>query len=221
MSETILITGANRGIGLELTRLWRKRGDTVLAACRKHSSALANLGAEVIEGVDVTTDDGIETLRRAVGERPLDILFNNAGILGNESLDRMDWDSIRRQFEVNTLGPLRITQALLDNLHSGSRVALMSSQLGSIAENTSGGRYGYRISKAALNMAGRTLAADLRDRGIAVTLLHPGYVQTDMTGHQGNVTPEQAAAGLVQRVDEMTLAGSGGFWHAGGREIPW
>ena len=221
MSETVLITGANRGIGLELTRLWRKRGDRVLAACRGASAELGELGAEVIEDVDVTTERGMDRLRSAVRDQPLDILFNNAGILGDESLENMDWDSLRRQFEVNTLGPLRVTLSLMDNLQRGSRVAMMSSQLGSIEENTTGGRYGYRISKAALNMAARTLAADLRSRGIAVILLHPGYVQTDMTGRQGNVLPEQAAAGLIQRVDQLTLDHSGSFWHARGRVIPW
>lgn len=221
MSDTVLITGANRGIGLELARLWRKRGDRVLAVCRKASPALEDLGAEVIEGVDVTTEKGMDRLQSAVKDQPLDILFNNAGILGDEMLQRMDWDSLRRQFEVNTLGPLRVTLSLLDNLRRGSKVAMMSSQLGSIEENTSGGRYGYRISKAALNMAARTLAADLRSSGIAVVLLHPGYVQTDMTGRQGNVLPEQAAAGLIQRIDQLTLDQSGSFWHARGRVIPW
>lgn len=221
MAETIVITGANRGIGLELARLWHKRGDTVIAVCRRGSDELRDLGVEVIEDVDVTQDAGIRRLADHLGDRPIDVLFNNAGILGNEGLQAMDWESLERQFQVNTLGPLRVTLGLLDHLSQGSKVALMSSQLGSISENTSGGRYGYRISKAALNMAGRSLAADLRARGIAVVLLHPGYVKTDMTGHSGNVLPERAAAGLIQRVDELTLEGSGGFWHAEGRPIPW
>lgn len=221
MAETIVITGANRGIGFELARLWRKRGDTVIAACRHGSEALAELGVEVIDGIDVTQEAGVSRLAEALGNRTIDVLFNNAGVLGDETIQSMDWDSLERQFQVNTLGPLRVTLGLLDHLKDGSKIALMSSQLGSISENTSGGRYGYRISKAALNMAGRSLAADLRTRGIAVVLLHPGYVKTDMTGHLGNVLPEQAAAGLIQRVDQLTLEASGGFWHAEGRPIPW
>lgn len=221
MPDTILITGANRGIGLELSRCWQRRGDHVIGACRKASPALIKLGIEVIEGVDVADDAAVIALKRALGDRRLNILFNNAGILAREPLDKLDWESIRKQFEVNTLGPLRITAGLLDHLQSGNKVALMTSRMGSISDNTSGGYYGYRISKAALNAVGKSLAEDLRRKGIAVALLHPGYVQTDMTSHGGDVTPEQAVAGLVQRVDELNLENSGGFWHANGQRLPW
>ena len=221
MPETILITGAGRGIGLELARCWQLRGDHVIGACRKASAALIKLGVEVIEGIDVADNDAAALIKRALGNRRLDVLFNNAGILAREPLDKLDWDSIRKQFEVNALGPLRVTAGLLDHLQSGSKVALMTSRMGSISDNSSGGYYGYRISKAALNAAGKSLAEDLRSRGVAVALLHPGYVQTDMTGQGGDVTPAQAAAGLVQRVDELNLQNSGGFWHANGQRLPW
>lgn len=221
MSQTILITGANRGIGLELARAWHQRGDQVIAVCRQRSDALGRLGVEVLDGIDVTRDSDIQRLRDALRGRPLDILYHNAGILGRETLDHMDIDRVREQFEVNTLAPLRLTLALLDNLNPGSKIGLMSSILGSIALNEEGGYYGYRISKAALNAAGRTLSVDLRPRGIAVGLLHPGYVMTDMTGHQGHISPQVAAERLVARMDELSLENTGHFWHAEGRELLW
>ncbi|MGI9381768.1 MAG: SDR family NAD(P)-dependent oxidoreductase, partial [Methyloligellaceae bacterium] len=128
---------------------------------------------------------------------------------------------IRRQFEVNTLGPLRVTKALMARLGRGSKVAIVSSWMGSLAENTAGGSYGYRISKCAVNMAGLNLAHDLRPQGIAVVLLHPGYVSTDMTGGGGTVDPEDAARGLIARIDALTLDKTGTFWHAEGHELPW
>ncbi len=128
---------------------------------------------------------------------------------------------MRRQFEVNSLGPLRVTAALRGNLGQGSKVAIVTSRMGSIEDNTSGGRYGYRMSKAAVNMAGRSLANDLKDRGVAVAILHPGFVRTEMTGHQGLIDPPESAAGLIARIDELTLETTGGFWHANGEIIPW
>jgi len=220
MARTV-ITGANRGIGLELTRLVLARGDSVVAACRTASEELRATGADVVEGVDVTRDAAVARLVHHVGESKIDILINNAGILSRETLDDLDFDRIRRQLEVNALGPLRVTAALLPGLQRGSKVALVTSRMGSIADNSSGGSYGYRMSKAALNIAGASLARDLAERGIAVAVLHPGFVRTDMTGGQGMVDPKQAAAGLLARIDELTLETSGGFWHANGERLPW
>ena len=124
------------------------------------------------------------------------------------------------QFRVNSLGPLRVTQALADNLHEGSKVAIVSSRVGSIADNSSGNYYGYRMSKSAVNMAGMNLRHDLEPRGIAVALLHPGLVATEMTGGQG-IKPVDAASGLVARIDELSLENTGGFWHAEGYVLPW
>ncbi len=218
---TVCITGANRGIGLELARRYKARGDAVIAVCRSKSKALKELEVQVSEGVDVTIDDSIEGLLAELDGVPIDILINNAGILSDESLDDLDFDRIRRQFEVNSLGPLRLTAALRPNLREGSKVAIITSRMGSIDDNTSGGRYGYRMSKCAVNMAGRSLAHDLQDAGIAVAILHPGFVRTDMTGGQGLIDPPESAAGLVDRIDELTLETSGTFWHANGDVLPW
>ena len=217
-----IVTGANRGIGLALTRELKQRGHQVLAACRKGSSELSALGVEVVEGVDVTRDDGIEALVRAVGGRTIDLLINNAGILiWPDRLEALDVENIRRQFEVNALGPLRVTAALRQRLAKGGKVALITSRMGSIEDNTSGGTYGYRMSKAALNIAGKSLSVDLKGSGVAVAILHPGMVKTDMISGRGEVEPEHAARGLLARIDALTLETSGGFWHANGERMPW
>lgn len=217
----VCITGANRGIGLELARQYRERGDQVVVACRSASDGLRELGVEVVEGVDVADNESVAGLVERLDGRRLDVLVNNAGILSDESLQDLDFDRMRRQFEVNSLGPLRVTAALRHNLGPGSKVAIITSRMGSIADNTSGGRYGYRMSKAAVNMAGRSLAHDLSDAGVALAILHPGFVRTDMTGHQGLVDPPESASGLIARIDELSLETSGSFWHANGEELPW
>jgi len=221
MTKHVVITGANRGIGLELARQWHNRGERVTALCRKSSEPLAALGVRVIEAVDVTDENSLAEARKAVGDDPVDILFNNAGLLTDEGLDTLNWDRIQTQFEVNTLGPLKTTDAFMDLLHKGSKVALMTSRMGSIADNDSGGRYGYRMSKAALNAAGKSLAVDLKPRGIAVAILHPGYVKTAMTGQTGHINPDEAAERLIKRVDELNLNNTGTFWHSDGSELPW
>jgi len=221
MAETIVITGANRGIGLALAQQWKARGDRVLAVCRQASTALVDSGVEIIDGVDVSTADGVSNLASALGDTSVDLLYNNAGIMLSETVDDMNYEQILQQFEVNTMGPLRVTMALLNNLHAGSKVGLMTSRMGSIADNTSGKKYGYRISKAGLNAAGKSLALDLHDRGIAVAILHPGWVQTDMTGHSGNLTVDEAASNLIARMDELNLENSGTFWHSDGSVLPW
>jgi NAD(P)-dependent dehydrogenase (short-subunit alcohol dehydrogenase family) len=114
-----------------------------------------------------------------------------------------------------------VTQALLGNLQPGAKIGIVTSRMGSVGDNTSGSYYGYRMSKAAVNAAGKSLAMDLKERGIAVALLHPGYVRTEMVGGGGDVEPEQAAAGLIARLDELTLDTTGGFWHANGEALPW
>ena len=216
----ILITGANRGIGLELSKQLLSRGDEVIAVCRKASKELQSLNLRVIEGIDVCTDQSIGSLQTQLGDEPLDWLVNNAGILSVESLDNLDFGTMEQQFRVNALGPLRTTAGLLQNLPSGSKVGIITSRMGSIEDNTSGSYYGYRMSKAAVNMAGMSLARDLKDRGVAVALLHPGMVATDMTGGRG-VPTEHSAAGLIQRMDGLDLATTGSFWHAEGEQLPW
>jgi NAD(P)-dependent dehydrogenase (short-subunit alcohol dehydrogenase family) len=219
--STVVITGANRGIGLELARQYKERGDEVVAVCRRASKELAELGVKVVEGVDVTDGGSVDRLAEGLEGCSIDVLVNCAGILSDESLEDLDLDRIRKQFEVNSIGPLRMTAALRPKLDRGSKVAIITSRMGSIEDNTSGGRYGYRMSKAAVNMAGRSLAKDLEDDGVSVAILHPGFVRTDMTGHQGLVDPPESAAGLIARIDELTLETSGTFWHMSGEKIPW
>ncbi len=219
--KTALVTGANRGIGLELCRQLVARGDRVVATCRCASNELTSLGVRVEEGVDVTSDDSVAHLVRRLEGQSLDLVINNAGILTRESLEQLDFDAIRWQFEVNALGPLRISRALASHMGPGSKLAIITSRMGSIGDNTSGGRYGYRMSKVAVNMAGKSLAHDLAEQGIAVALLHPGYVRTDMTQGNGNVEPTEAARGLIARIDALSMETTGSFWHASGEALPW
>ena len=216
----ILITGANRGIGLELARRYADRGDEVIAACRKASRELKALGVEVIEGVDVNSDDAVADLAAALRGRHVDRLVNNAGVLDRDSLDALDFEAIEQQFRVNAIGPLRVTAGLRDRLAADGKVFVITSRMGSIDDNTSGGYYGYRMSKAAVNMAVKSLSIDLKERGIGVFVLHPGMVSTDMTNHQG-IDPAQAAKGLIERMDSLELGQSGSFWHQEGYPLPW
>lgn len=218
---TALITGANRGIGLALCRLLAARGDQVIAVCRSSSPELESLGVRIETGLDVTSDDSVAALARRLGDTELDLLVNNAGIMTHESLEELDFDRIRRQLESNSLGPLRVTAALLDRLRTGGKIAFLTSRMSSLTDNTSGGDYGYRMSKVALNMAAVSLARDLAARQIAVAVLHPGWVRTSMTGGQGQLDPEESATGLLARIDALTQATSGGFWHANGERLPW
>lgn len=223
--HTIVITGANRGIGLELTRVFTQRGDTVHGICRKAGDELAATGAIVVDGIDVTDPDSVRAGVARLDADRIDVLINVAGILSGEDYDELgDADAIeriRRQFEVNALGPLHVTHALSEKLGRGSKVVLITSRMGSVGDNDSGGSYGYRMSKAALNAAGKSLAIDLAPRDIAVGILHPGFVRTDMTGHQGHLEPAESAALLAERIDELNAGNSGRFLHANGEELPW
>lgn len=217
-----VVTGANRGIGLALARQLAARGKSVLATCRTSTPALDALGVEVTTGVDVTTPAGIERLQSAVGSRPIELLVNNAGILvWGDQLGALDVEGIRKQFEVNALAPLLVTAALKDRLEPGAKVALITSRMGSIDDNGSGGSYGYRMSKAALNMAGKSLSIDLKPRSVSVIILHPGMVKTDMIGNHGQVEPDEAALGLLARIDALSPETTGTFWHANGERLPW
>ena len=217
---TYLVTGCNRGIGLEIVRQLTARGDEVLAVCRQSSNALDATGARVLAGIDVGRGEDMVKLKDALSGQKIDVLLNNAGILRRDSLGEIDYDGMLEQYRVNTLGPLRVTETMLDNLAEGSKVVIVTSRVGSIEDNSSGGHYGYRASKTAVNQVGTNLKIDLQPRGIAVGLLHPGLVATDMTGGQG-IDPVVSAAGLIQRIDELSLENSGGFWHAEGYELPW
>lgn len=221
MSKTVVITGASRGIGLSFAALYKCKGYKVFAACRSCSPELKQLDVEVIDAVDVATNEGLEKLKTSLTGIKIDLLINNAGILRNEILGNLNVETIRDQFETNALAPLLVTETLLDNLAESAKVALITSRMGSITDNTSGGRYGYRMSKASLNIAGMSLARDLEPRGIAVAILHPGLVGTEMIGGVGDITPDQAAERLSQRIDELNLENTGTFWHSNGEVLPW
>lgn len=219
---TCLVTGANRGIGLEYCRQLQARGDQVIAVCREPSPELEALGARIEAGLDLAeSGTPAELVARLQGQR-LDVVILNAGILQSMGLEDLDPEGIRRQFELNALAPLLLAQALLDQMPRGAKLALMTSRMGSIADNSSGGSYGYRMSKVALNIAGKSLAIDLQPRGIAVAILHPGLVRTRMINFNPNgIAPEQAVEGLLARIDALTLETSGSFWHSNGELLPW
>jgi NAD(P)-dependent dehydrogenase (short-subunit alcohol dehydrogenase family) len=221
MARTALVTGANRGIGLALCRRLKEGGRDVIGVCRKSSPALDALGVRVEAGVDVTSDDAVAGLARRLEGIALDELVCNAGILRDDDLDDRAYDDIRAQFEVNAVAPLRMVAALHRNLRRGGKIALITSRMGSIADNGSGGHYGYRMSKAALNAAGMSMARDLAPAGIAVAILHPGYVRTDMTENSGNIDAADAAKQLVDRLDALAPETTGTFWHANGQVLPW
>ena len=220
--QRVAVTGANRGIGLEIVRHLRARGDEVIAICRESSAELEETGARVVAPIDLGDSDSTASLASELRSESLDMLINNAGVLQSETLGQGDWeDSLRRQFEINALGPLRVTLALAGLMSRGSKVGIVSSRVGSMADNSSGGNYGYRMSKAAVNMAGVNLAHDLRSRDIAVFLLHPGYVRTGMTGGRGSKDATSAGGELVALMDRLTLEDTGSFWHADGYPLPW
>lgn len=218
---TVVITGANRGIGLELVKHYVAQKADVYGLCRNSSDELNATGAKVITKVDMGKPDLLPASLSELKDLSIDLLINNAGVMARESIDDYQPHTIEHQFRVNALGPLLVTQCLLKQLKEGSKVALITSRMGSLKDNTSGGYYGYRMSKAALNAAGVSLANDLKKSGIAVALLHPGYVQTEMVSFGGDVSAEQATKGLTQRIEELNLGNSGTFWHANGEILPW
>ena len=224
MSQRVLVTGTNRGIGLEVCRQLTQRGDEVIATCRKASKELKELDVEIIEGVEVSDPRSLSVLAGKLNGRKIDWLINNAGIAGGLGLSDIDVDAIesfKRMYEVNSLGPLLTTQTLLNNLSEGSKVGIITSRMGSVADNDSGGSYAYRMSKAAVNAAGKSLSIDLKSKGISVGILHPGYVRTDMTNHNGLMDTDESASGLLARMDELNLNNTGSFWHSNGDLLPW
>ena len=217
-----MITGSNRGIGLEYCRQLKARGDTVIATCRDATPELEQLGVRVETGIDVRSGNSVLKLIENLKELKIDVLIHNAGIYENNSLDNLDPESLLSQFEVNALSPLCFSKAMIKNLREGSKLILMSSRMGSIEDNTSGGSYGYRMSKVALCMAGKSLSIDLAPFGISVAILHPGLVSTKMTGFtpQG-INPENSVTGLLKRIDSLGPENSGNFFHANGEILPW
>jgi len=219
---TYLITGANRGIGLELVKQLKNRGESVIATCRSTSTELNALSVRVEAGIDITSGESVIKLRDSLKDTKIDVLIQNAGIAEFNSLSNLDPQSIVHQFEVNALSPLCCVQTMLSKLSKSAKIALISSRMGSIEDNSSGGSYGYRMSKVALCMAGKSLSVDLKPRGISVAILHPGLVSTRMTGFTANgIHPKESVKGLIERIDELTLDNTGTFWHSNGEILPW
>lgn len=218
---TIVITGANRGMGLEFVKQYLAKGDKVYALCRNTSDELSQSKAKVIDNVDVGNPECLQKILPTLSDLKIDLLINNAGVLADESLEDMSVATLEYQFRVNSMGPLLVTQMLRKQLIKGAKVALITSRMGSLTDNTSGGRYGYRMSKAALNIAGVSLAHDLKEYQVAVALLHPGYVQTEMVNNSGDISAAVAVERLMQRIDGLNMSNTGTFWHSNGEVLPW
>ena len=224
---TVLVVGADRGIADAIARQLNERGDVVIAACLVGNDALAAAGVRVEGGVDVTSQASVAALAATLITEgvKLDAVFHVAGVLGLDEFGSIDYDDVRRQLEINTIGPLRTIEAVRDLLHDGSKVGIVTSRVGSLEDNFSGGMYAYRISKAGANMVALNLHHDLSKRGISVLALHPGMVATDLTkdypGDYDYITPDQAAAGLIADLDALTPERSGRFQHSNGTFLPW
>jgi NAD(P)-dependent dehydrogenase (short-subunit alcohol dehydrogenase family) len=223
--HTVLITGANRGIGLELARQYAAAGWQVIGTARRPDGAkeLRALNAEVMQ-LDVTDPESVARLAGDLGERPIDMLINNAGILEMmATIDEIDFDVVNRTLAVNTVGPMRVTSALMPNLRQGGlkKIINITSNLGSIETNDGGRFYGYRESKAALNMFTKTIAVELRAEGFICIVMHPGWVQTDMGGSSAPVTVEDSASGIRNVVDTLEPNDSGTYWTHLGEQMPW
>jgi NAD(P)-dependent dehydrogenase (short-subunit alcohol dehydrogenase family) len=218
---TVVITGATRGMGLEFVKQYLAKGDKVIALCRNTSDELSQTSAKVINKVDVGNPECLEKMLPTLSDLKIDLLINNAGVLANETLEDMSAATLEYQFRVNAMGPVMVTQMLRQQLVKGAKVALITSRMGSVTDNTSGGRYGYRMSKAALNIAGVSLAHDLKQQEVAVALLHPGYVQTEMVNNNGDITAAVAVERLMLRIEALNLNNTGTFWHSNGEVLPW
>lgn len=225
--STVLVVGADRGIAHSIAKQLLERGDDVIAACMKGNDELAAQGATVEGNVDVTSQAAVDALAAkltANGTR-LDVVYHVAGVLGLDELGKIDYEDVRRQLEINTIGPLRTIEALRDLLREGGKVGVLTSRVGSLTDNTSGGMYAYRLSKAAANMVVLNLHHDLSKRGVSVLALHPGMVATDLTkdypGDFDYLTPDEAAAGLIKNIDQLSPSNSGRFQHSNGEFLPW
>ncbi|WP_404342275.1 SDR family oxidoreductase [Pseudoalteromonas mariniglutinosa] len=221
MAKHVVITGANRGIGLNLCQQYLQLGWQVTAVVRKPSAELRALDTKIISDIDVANSDDIASLAKQLHGYKIDLLINNAGIFHNETLAEMDFDGIEQQLAINAVAPIRVTHALLQSLGVDAKVAMITSRLGSISDNDSGGYIGYRMSKAALNAASVSLAHELKSKNIAVGLFHPGFVQTQMVNFAGDISPETSAERLIQRIEELNLSNTGGFWHSNGEPLAW
>ncbi len=222
---TVLVTGANRGIGLEYARQLADKGYRVIGTARDPEKAteLATI-ADRVEALDVSDAASVAALATRLDGESIDILVNNAGVFdrGDVSIDKVDFAQMEQTLAVNSLGPLRVIQALLPNLRKGERklIVNMSSQLGSISGST-GTWYAYRSSKAALNQITRTMSVELGKEGFVCVVVHPGWVRTDMGGAAATYSPEESVSGLVGLIEKLGPADNGQFYDFQGKVIPW
>lgn len=223
MPLTCLITGASRGIGAELVKELAARGERVIACVRDPSKARPPAGVQAVE-LDVADEKSIIGLGKRVGDTPIDVLINNAGVWSDQkSVSSLTLGEMTRVFTTNTFGPMLVTRALLDHVKRGRRklIVSMSSEMGSIAGNVGGSSYAYRGSKAALNQMNRSLAIELRPDGVACVVMHPGWVRTDMGGRNAPLSVGESAAAMIATIDRLALADSGRFVGRDGADIPW
>jgi NAD(P)-dependent dehydrogenase (short-subunit alcohol dehydrogenase family) len=231
---TVLITGANRGLGLELATQYAAQGWRVLAACRRPESATAcaALAGDVqVLCIDVADHDSIAAAARQLAGEPIDVLVNNAGLFGpkrqaeqdlRQTFGHVDYAIAHALYQVNALGPLRMAEAFVEHVAASAqrKIVTLTSSVGSI-ERSTGGLYAYRSSKAAANMVMRSLGFDLADRGIATAALCPGWVSTDMGGPAAPLSPQQAVTGLIAVIERLERANTGRFWSYTGEELAW
>ena len=223
---SVLITGANRGIGLALAEKFKAAGFDVIGTARSPQKADDLKALDVrVEQLDVTDPASVSALAQRLDGLPLDYVINNAGIKGHDSGDlaELDIEKLDMTLDVNTLGPLRVIQALVPNVRASKHkvFANISSMMGSMEMNTWGCCLGYRASKSALNSFTKTLAVDYADTGLVFVTMHPGYVQTDMNDGQGNITTAQSAEGLFNVISELTVDDNGKYYDWKGKELPW
>ncbi len=224
-APTVLITGANRGLGLEFARQYAAAGWKVIGTARKPERAdeLNALSVEVAQ-LDVADQASIDALAKSLEGRPLDLLINNAGIFPRANkIEEVNFDDYSRTLAVNTVGPVRVTRALLPNLRLGDKktIANITSRLGSIGLNDFGVFYGYRESKAALNMFTKSLAIELDPEGFTCLTIHPGWVKTDMGGENADLTPEESISGMRAVIQKLGPEDTGTYWSYSGEEVPW
>ena len=229
---TILITGASRGLGLEFTRQYLAEGWAVIAACRNpgaarglHDLEAKSNGALTVVELDVTDGASVQRAAGRLQGRAIDVLVNGAGIYGGggQKLGSLDYEDWRRVLEVNLLGPARVCEAFLDGLERSDRrlIVTITSGMGSLADNTSGGSILYRTSKAAVNMLMRASAIDLKARGITCIVVNPGWVKTDMGGPNAKLSPEESIHAMRRLIAKLGPEDSGKFYNYDGREYPW
>lgn len=229
--KTVLITGANRGIGLEHARRYAERGARVFATARIPAEAddLAALAKQYsaveVLPYDAADPDAPAALKQRLGAAPIDLMLANAGAMGTrrQTFGDVDVDAVLDLIRINALAPLKLAEALADNVAQSDRkiMAFQTSLMGSVGDNGSGGAYAYRLSKSAMNMVGRSVANDLRARGVISVLLHPGWVRTSMGGAGGKISVEDCVEGQQRILDTLKPDQSGRFFNYDGRELPW